>query len=243
MPHEHFDTSVGVRSQAGDAVNLNTVSGVDGSLTGNVNNCGVPINMAQPDNAWTWVDSQDQIGSASMADGYSMSTEHATDGIKLMRDPLTIGEFRQWSNNNNIAGMNAYVAYYLSLPATSASKTVDSQARQIMYIKQNKNMMNSLNKYIQAFIASGINKSIGISIRALDLYKEGLTPGFWPYFNGTRGRGNDVSGPQRLSGGPGEAATSSRFHEGMARERYTGCGNAATKSDQYLSLIQAGGQC
>lgn len=69
-PREKFDTSVAVRSQVGDSINVDTILGKDGSLTGDVYNCGAQINTVQPDNAWSWVDSAEQVGALGAADSY-----------------------------------------------------------------------------------------------------------------------------------------------------------------------------
>jgi hypothetical protein len=64
---EKFDTSLATRTQVGDAINLDTVSGQSGFLPGDVYDCNTPILMVEPDNAWTWGDSKNYMSDESLA--------------------------------------------------------------------------------------------------------------------------------------------------------------------------------
>jgi hypothetical protein len=83
---ESFNTSVAIRSQVGDATNLDTVNGASGSFPGDIYNCAQPILLTQPDDAWTWTDSKGYNASAT---GSSAVGVVQLDGIEHMGGRLS----------------------------------------------------------------------------------------------------------------------------------------------------------
>lgn len=109
---EGFDTSVGVRSQVGDATNLDTTLGAGGSFPGDVYNCSQPILMVQPDNAYTWGDSKDYVDDKSLAFAKSIGK-----GLEMMTDaelrgPKAVLDTQAKVNKLNEKQIRDVIKYY-----------------------------------------------------------------------------------------------------------------------------------
>lgn len=147
---EGFDTSVGVRSQVGDATNLDTTLGAGGSFPGDVYNCSQPILMVQPDNAYTWGDSKDYIDDKSLAFAKSIGKGIENLSDAELRGPKTLLDTQQKVNRLTEQQIRDVVRMNMDkFPLVSNSQLSSPDLTGTLRASVNKYVMATLNKNLQ----------------------------------------------------------------------------------------------